>query len=105
MPLVSTGIFIVAALCVAWLDDGPLRARRYPFIYVGAVSGVSNWASCKILTSSAYLLTTPSHTDPFRCSLASITSILGHYPAQIGILVQHDRSKHSLIATSRFPAS
>ncbi|KAG4416248.1 hypothetical protein IFR04_010594 [Cadophora malorum] len=40
LPLVSTGIFIVAALCVAWLDDGPLRARRYPFIYVGAVNGI-----------------------------------------------------------------
>ncbi|PVH82352.1 MFS general substrate transporter [Cadophora sp. DSE1049] len=40
LPLVSTGIFIVAALCVAWLDDGPLRARRYPFIYVGAVLGI-----------------------------------------------------------------
>lgn len=29
------------SLAWAWLDDGPLRARRYPFIYLGAVISVS----------------------------------------------------------------
>ncbi|KAG4444328.1 hypothetical protein IFR05_000202 [Cadophora sp. M221] len=37
LPLVTTGIFVVMSLAWAWLDDGPLRARRYPFIYLGAV--------------------------------------------------------------------
>lgn len=40
MPLPATGIFIVVALSYAWLSDGPLRGRRWPFIYIGAFLAV-----------------------------------------------------------------
>ncbi|TLD32514.1 transporter protein [Venturia nashicola] len=36
LPLVSEAIFIAMSLLWAWLSDGPLRGRRYPFIYLGA---------------------------------------------------------------------
>lgn len=41
MPLPATGIFIVVSLVYAWLSDGPLRGRRWPFIYVGAASALA----------------------------------------------------------------
>ncbi|RSM19219.1 hypothetical protein CDV31_001895 [Fusarium ambrosium] len=37
LPLPTTGIFIVMALLWGWLSDGPMKGRRYPFIYLGAV--------------------------------------------------------------------
>lgn len=37
VPLPGTAIFIVVALAYAWISDGFLRGRRYPFIYLGAV--------------------------------------------------------------------
>ncbi|WOO79065.1 Pantothenate transporter liz1 [Vanrija pseudolonga] len=36
LPLVATGIFIVVSLFYAWLSDGPLKGRRWPFMYIGA---------------------------------------------------------------------
>ncbi|KAH6892539.1 putative allantoate permease [Thelonectria olida] len=39
-PLPTTGIFIAMALSWAWLSDGPLRGRRYPFVYAGAVTTI-----------------------------------------------------------------
>jgi ACS family pantothenate transporter-like MFS transporter len=41
-PLPTTGIFIAMAFVWAWLSDGPLRGRRWPFIYAGAVIVVSS---------------------------------------------------------------
>ncbi|KAJ9602537.1 hypothetical protein H2200_013080 [Cladophialophora chaetospira] len=37
LPNVTIGIFIGMAFVWGWLSDGPLRGRRYPFIYTGAV--------------------------------------------------------------------
>ncbi|KAI5460555.1 major facilitator superfamily domain-containing protein [Mariannaea sp. PMI_226] len=37
LPLPTTGIFVVVALSWSWLSDGPLRGRRWVFIYAGAV--------------------------------------------------------------------
>ncbi|KAB5551072.1 major facilitator superfamily domain-containing protein [Coniochaeta sp. 2T2.1] len=36
LPLPTTGIFVGMALTWAWLSDGVLRGRRWPFIYLGA---------------------------------------------------------------------
>jgi ACS family pantothenate transporter-like MFS transporter len=37
VPLPGTAILIVSALIGAWISDGPLRGRRWPIIYFGAV--------------------------------------------------------------------
>ncbi|ORY32279.1 major facilitator superfamily domain-containing protein [Naematelia encephala] len=37
LPLPMTAIFVVVAATWAWLSDGPLGGRRWPFIYIGAV--------------------------------------------------------------------
>jgi ACS family pantothenate transporter-like MFS transporter len=42
LPNVTSGLFIGMALIWGWLTDGPLRGRRYPFIYAGAVISVSS---------------------------------------------------------------
>jgi len=37
VPLPTTGIFIGMAMTWAWLSDGVLKGRRWPFIYLGAI--------------------------------------------------------------------
>jgi dipeptide/tripeptide permease len=37
VPLPGIAILIVTALMGAWISDGPLRGRRWPPIYFGAV--------------------------------------------------------------------
>ncbi|WRT70038.1 uncharacterized protein IL334_007032 [Kwoniella shivajii] len=37
LPTIATALFIVMALIWAWLSDGPLRGRRWPFLYAGSV--------------------------------------------------------------------
>ncbi|WWD22600.1 hypothetical protein CI109_107093 [Kwoniella shandongensis] len=37
LPLVTSGIFIASAFLYAWLSDGPLRGKRWPFIYSNAI--------------------------------------------------------------------
>ncbi|KIV93566.1 hypothetical protein PV10_04772 [Exophiala mesophila] len=37
LPNVTIGVFIGMAFLWGWLSDGPLRGRRYPFIYAGAI--------------------------------------------------------------------
>lgn len=44
VPLPSTAIFVVAALSWAWISDGPLKGRRWPFIYLGAGIDVSRFS-------------------------------------------------------------
>lgn len=36
VPLPTTGIFVGMALTWAWISDGVLRGKRWPFIYLGA---------------------------------------------------------------------
>ena len=40
VPNVTVGVFIGMAFLWGWLSDGPLRGRRYPFIYAGAIINV-----------------------------------------------------------------
>lgn len=40
VPNVTVGVFIGMAFLWGWASDGPLRGRRYPFIYAGAVINV-----------------------------------------------------------------
>lgn len=42
LPLPGTAIFVVMALIWAWVSDGPLNGRRWPFIYLGAFITVSS---------------------------------------------------------------
>ncbi|KAF7304315.1 MFS general substrate transporter [Mycena chlorophos] len=37
LPLPATAIFVVVALILAWISDGPLKGRRYPIIILGAI--------------------------------------------------------------------
>ncbi|KAF7303675.1 MFS general substrate transporter [Mycena indigotica] len=37
LPLPSTAIFVVTALVLAWISDGPLKGRRWPIIINGAI--------------------------------------------------------------------
>jgi MFS transporter, ACS family, pantothenate transporter len=41
LPLTTIGIFIVVSFVWAWLSDGPLHGRRWPFIHARAVITVS----------------------------------------------------------------
>jgi ACS family pantothenate transporter-like MFS transporter len=59
VPLPGTAILIVSALIGAWISDGPLRGRRWPIIYFGAVV---------MLVSGIVLKVTPLYQ-----------SIKGHY--------------------------
>ncbi|WVQ64233.1 uncharacterized protein L199_002395 [Kwoniella botswanensis] len=36
LPLITRGVFIISAIAYAWLSDGPLKGRRWPFIYFNA---------------------------------------------------------------------
>ncbi|OCF72392.1 pantothenate transporter [Kwoniella mangroviensis CBS 8886] len=36
LPLITRGVFIISAIAYAWLSDGPLKGRRWPFIYLNA---------------------------------------------------------------------
>ncbi|WOO80349.1 Pantothenate transporter liz1 [Vanrija pseudolonga] len=40
LPLPATAIFIAGALTYAWLSDGVLRGRRWPFIYAGVIIAI-----------------------------------------------------------------
>lgn len=37
VPLPGTALLVVFALAGAWISDGPLRGRRWPIIYFGAI--------------------------------------------------------------------
>ncbi|KAK7417425.1 hypothetical protein QQX98_004544 [Neonectria punicea] len=37
LPIPTTAIFVGMALVWAWLSDGPLRGRRWPFMYAGSI--------------------------------------------------------------------
>ncbi|KAJ7621041.1 major facilitator superfamily domain-containing protein [Roridomyces roridus] len=37
LPLPATGIFVVVALILAWVSDGPAKGLRWPFILAGAI--------------------------------------------------------------------
>ncbi|KAJ7471177.1 major facilitator superfamily domain-containing protein [Mycena galericulata] len=38
LPLPATAIFVVTALILAWVSDGPARGLRWPFIIAGAIT-------------------------------------------------------------------
>ncbi|WVQ82939.1 hypothetical protein IAT38_005075 [Cryptococcus sp. DSM 104549] len=40
LPLPQTAIFVVVAASWAWISDGPLRGRRWPFFYAGAIISI-----------------------------------------------------------------
>lgn len=37
VPLPGSAILIILSLAMAWLSDGPLRGRRWPFVYFNAI--------------------------------------------------------------------
>lgn len=49
LPLPATAFFIVMSLAYAWLSDGPLRGRRWPFMYVGAFITLSTAIPLRVL--------------------------------------------------------
>lgn len=69
LPLVSEGIFIAMSLVWAWLSDGPLRGRRYPFIYLGAFI---------TLIFSVLLRQTPLYGDIYQRKILYWLSRLGN---------------------------
>lgn len=67
VPNVTTGIFIVVALAWGWLSDGPLKGRRWPFVYAGAVISVSHG----VRKGYCILANTSSSTKAHFCCSAS----------------------------------
>ena len=63
VPLPSLAIFVVVAASWAWISDGPLKGRRWPFIYIGAV-----------ITVSLPLATLRSSSEGRSCSLPSFAN-------------------------------
>ena len=49
VPLPGTAVLIISALIGAWVSDGPLKGRRWPIIYFGAVVMLASGIALKVM--------------------------------------------------------